>query len=80
MPEQLIETPQDIDAALAQSVQAGRERLVRRIRNQRIRTRVAFALSGCIGIFALAACVSGDYAAAARKSMTEELRKYDQSL
>ena len=70
MPEQLIDTPQDLDTALAASVQARREKLVRRVRNQRIRTRIAFGLSGCVALFALTAYLIGDYAAARFCAMT----------
>jgi hypothetical protein len=55
MPSPLIDTPQALDAAIAASRQSRREKLVRAVRNQRIRTQVAFVFSGCIAIFALAA-------------------------
>jgi hypothetical protein len=70
MPEQLIDSPQDFDAALAASLHSRRERLVRAVRNQRIRTRIALGLSGCIVLFALAAYLIGDYAAARFCAMT----------
>jgi hypothetical protein len=64
MPIPLIETPDALDAATAASLQARREKLARRVRNQRIRMRIALALSGCVALFALAAYRIGDYAAA----------------
>jgi hypothetical protein len=64
MPMQPVDTPELLDAALAVSLQTRREKLVRAVRNQRILMRVAFGLSGCIAIFALAAYLIGDYAAA----------------
>jgi hypothetical protein len=66
MPSPLIDTPQALDAAIAASRHARREKLVRAVRNQRIRTRVAFGLSGCIALFALVAFFfAGDHEAAA---------------
>lgn len=53
MPTSLIDSPRALDAAIAASRYARRETLVRAVRNQRIRTRIAFGLSGCIGLFAL---------------------------
>jgi hypothetical protein len=43
-----IDTPEALDEAIAASRQSRREKLVRAIRNQRIRTQVAFALAACI--------------------------------
>jgi hypothetical protein len=63
MPIPLIDTPDTLDAATAVSVQARREKLVRRVRNQRIRMFIALGLSGCIALFALAAYLIGDHAA-----------------
>ncbi len=61
-----IDTSQALDAAIAASRQARREKLVRAVRNQRSRTRVAFGLSGCVAIFALVAFLfAGDHEAAA---------------
>jgi hypothetical protein len=58
--------PQAFDAAIAANEHARREKLVRAVRNQTIRTRVAFALSGCVAVFALAAFfVAGDIEATA---------------
>jgi hypothetical protein len=65
MPEQLIDTSQDLDAALAASLQSRRERLERAVRNQRLRMRVAFASSGLIAIFAVTALLAKDSKAAA---------------
>ena len=55
MQSPLIDTPQALDAAIAASRQARREKLVRAVRNRRIRTRMAFAISVSIAIFALTA-------------------------
>jgi hypothetical protein len=55
MSSPLIDTPQALDAAIAASRHAHREKLLRAVRNQRIRTRVAFGLSGCVAMFALVA-------------------------
>jgi hypothetical protein len=55
MPSPLIDPPEALDAAIAAGRHAQRERLVRAVRNQRIRSRVAFGLSGCVAIFALVA-------------------------
>jgi multidrug efflux pump subunit AcrA (membrane-fusion protein) len=55
MPSPSIDTPQALDAAIAAARQARRERLLRRARNQRVLTRVALGLSGCIVIGALVA-------------------------
>jgi putative Mn2+ efflux pump MntP len=60
----LADTPDAFDAAIAASLQARREKLMRGVRNQRIRMRIALGLSGCIALFALAAYLIGDYAAA----------------
>jgi hypothetical protein len=59
----LIEILDGLDAAIAASLQARREKAVRRVRNQRIRMGIALGLSGCIALFALAAYLIGDYAA-----------------
>jgi hypothetical protein len=64
MPIPLIETPEALDTAIAASVQTRRDNMLRRVRNQRIRMRIALGLSGCIALFALAAYLIGDYAAA----------------
>jgi hypothetical protein len=60
----LTDTPDALDLATAASLQARREKLLRGVRNQRIRMGIALALSGCIALFALAAYVIDDYAAA----------------
>jgi hypothetical protein len=70
MPIPSIETPDALDAATAASLQARREKLVRRVRNQGIRMRIALGLSGCVGLFALVAYLIGDYAAARGCAMT----------
>ena len=51
----LIDIPQALDLAIATSRLARREKLVRAVRNQRIRTQVALGLSGCVALFALVA-------------------------
>ncbi len=62
----LIDTPQALDAAIVASRHTRREKVVRAARNQRIRTRVAFGLAGCIAILALVAFFfAGDHEAAA---------------
>lgn len=51
----LIDTPQALDAAIEASRHARLKKIVRAVRNQRIRTRVAFGLSAAVAIFALLA-------------------------
>jgi O-antigen/teichoic acid export membrane protein len=51
----VIDTPQTLDAAIAAQRRARRVKLQRSIRSQRIRTRVSFAMTGCVALFALAA-------------------------
>lgn len=55
MSSSLIDTPQTLDEAIAASRQSRREKLVRAIRNQRIRTQVASALAACVLLLALVA-------------------------
>jgi hypothetical protein len=69
MPSPLIDTPQALDAAIAASLQSRREKLLRSVRSQRILTRVAFGLSGCAALCALAAFLVGDPKAAAFSAM-----------
>jgi hypothetical protein len=64
MPSPLTDIPDALDAAIAASMEARRDKLLRRVRNQRIRMRIALGLSGCIALFALTAYLVGDYAAA----------------
>jgi hypothetical protein len=64
MPSPLIGTPQALDEAVAASRTTHQEKLERAVRNQRIRTRVAFVLAGCIALFALVAFSAGDREAA----------------
>jgi hypothetical protein len=64
MSNPLMNAPDHLDAAIAASQQARNENLVRRVRHQRIRMRIALGLSACIALFALAAYLIGDYAAA----------------
>jgi di/tricarboxylate transporter len=70
MPNPLTDTPDALDTAIAASLQARHEKLLRRARNQRIRMGIALALSGCVALFALAAYLIGDYAAARFCAMT----------
>jgi hypothetical protein len=66
MPSPMIDMPQALDAAIAAGREARREKLLRTARNQRIRTRMALGLSGCIAVGALAAFfLAGDREAAA---------------
>jgi hypothetical protein len=64
MPSPLAELPDAFVEATAAGSQSRREKLQRRGRNQRIRTRIALGLSGCVALFALTAYLIGDYAAA----------------
>jgi hypothetical protein len=64
MPSPLTDIPDALDTATAASLQARRKRLLRRVRNQRIRMRIALGLSGCVALFSLAAYLIGDHAAA----------------
>jgi hypothetical protein len=64
MPSPLSDIFDALDAAIVASRQTRREKLLRRVRNQRIRMGIALGLSGCIALLALAAYLIGDYAAA----------------
>jgi hypothetical protein len=64
MPDSLIGSSNVLDAAINASRQARRQNLARRLRNQKIRTRIVLGQTGCIGLFAIAASLIGDYAAA----------------
>ena len=55
MPKPIIDTRQALAAAIAANQRVQREKLVRSVRNQGIRARVALALTGCIALFALTA-------------------------
>ncbi len=68
MPRQ--DTPEILDTLIAANLQARREKLIHRVRNQRIRMYIALGLSGCVALFALAAYQIGDYAAARFCAMT----------
>jgi hypothetical protein len=70
MPSPLTDIPDALDAAIAASLHTHREILPRRVRNQRIRMLIALGLSGCVALFALAAYLIGDYAAARSCAMT----------
>jgi hypothetical protein len=69
MPIPLIDAVDLLDAATAASLQSRREKLVRRVRNQKIRLLIALGLSGCVALFALAAYRIGDHAAARSLAM-----------
>jgi hypothetical protein len=62
MPSQ--DTPDLFDTLIAASLQSRREKLLRRVRMQKVLVRIVFGLSACEALFALAACLNGDYAAA----------------
>ena len=62
MPSQ--DTHDVLDTLIATSLQARREKLVRRVRMQKVLVRIVFGLSACEALFALAAYLNGDYAAA----------------
>jgi hypothetical protein len=70
MPGPLIDTPQALDTAIAASLESRREKLMRAVRSRRIRIRVAFGLSGCVALCALAEFLGGDPRAAAFSAMT----------
>ncbi len=55
MPGPILDTPEALDAAIAASRDARRANLVRAVRNQRIRTRVAFGLSAGVAMCAFVA-------------------------
>jgi uncharacterized membrane protein YbhN (UPF0104 family) len=69
----LTDTPAALDAAIAASLQSRREKAVRRLRNQKIRLLIALGLSVCVALFALAAYLIGDHAAARPLAMTAYL-------
>jgi hypothetical protein len=71
MPSQ--HTPDILDALIAASLQSRREKLQRRVQNQRIRMLIALGLSGCVALFALAAYLIHDHAAARSLAMTAYL-------
>jgi hypothetical protein len=73
MPNPSPELPDQFVLATAVSVQARREKLVRRVRNQKIRMYIALGLSACVALFALAAYLIGDYAAARSSAMTASI-------
>ena len=73
MPSPSTDIPNALDAAIAASLQSRREKLQRRVRNQRIRMLIALGLSGCVALFALAAYLIGDHAAARFCAMTAYL-------
>jgi hypothetical protein len=73
MPIPLIDAVDLLDAATVASLQSRREKLVRRVRNQKTRLLIALGLSGCVALFALAAYLIGDHAAARSLAMTAYL-------
>jgi hypothetical protein len=64
MPSSLTDLPDEFVVATMASLRARRDKLVRRVRIQRIGMRIVFGLSTCEALFALAAYLNGDYAAA----------------
>jgi hypothetical protein len=58
-----------LDTLTAASIPSRREKLVRRVRNQKTRLLIALGLSGCVALFALAAYRIGDHAAARSLAM-----------
>jgi len=64
MPSPSIDTPEALDAAIKVSLNVRRERLMRAVRSQRIRTGVVFGFAACTAFFSLAAFVAGDREAA----------------
>jgi hypothetical protein len=64
MPSPLTDLPDAFVAATTASHQARREKLIRRVRIQRILMRIVLGLSGCEALFALAAYLNGEYAVA----------------
>jgi hypothetical protein len=69
MPGPVSDLPDEFVAATTASLQTGREKLWRRVRNQKLRMPLTFRLSGCVALFALAAYLIGDYAAARFRAM-----------
>jgi hypothetical protein len=65
--------PDALDAAIAASLQSRREKALRRLRNQKIRLLIALGLSVCVALFALAAYLIHDHAAARSLAMTAYL-------
>lgn len=65
MPSPLRDTLEALEAATQVSLNVRHERLMRAVRNQRIRTGVVFGLAACTALFSLAAFVAGDREAAA---------------
>jgi hypothetical protein len=65
MPTQPIDAPDIMNALIEASLRSRRAKLLRTARRQRIATRIAFALSGCVALLALAAYFfAGDRSAA----------------
>jgi hypothetical protein len=73
MPRPSTEMLDTLEVAIAASLQARREKLHRRVRNQKIPLLIALGLSGCVALFALAAYLIGDHAAARSLAMTAYL-------
>jgi hypothetical protein len=70
MPSPLIDTPQALDSAIAACRHAHSGKVVRAVRNQRIRTWIALGMSGCVAIGALFAFfVLGDHEAGVISSL-----------
>jgi hypothetical protein len=70
MPSPSTDMLDTLDVAIAASLQARHEKLLQRVRNQKIRMLMALGLSGCVALCALAAYLIGDYAAARFCAMT----------
>jgi hypothetical protein len=64
MPSPVTDLPDEFVAATMASLQAHRDKLIRRVRTQNILVRVIFGLTGCEALFALASYLNGDFAAA----------------
>jgi hypothetical protein len=73
MPSPSTDMLDSLDVAITASLQTHRAKLVRRVRNQKIRMLIALGLSGCVALFALAAYLIGDHAAARSLAMTAYL-------
>ena len=73
MPSPSTEMLDTLDVAIAASLQAHRETLLRRVRNQKIRMLIALGLSACVALLAVAAYLTHNHAAARSLAMTAYL-------
>lgn len=64
MPTPLIDTPEALDAAIADAVQARREKLIRIAAAKGARVWVAYACAAVVPLSAIVAFLAGDRAAA----------------